>query len=375
MNAADASTADDAQANDGREWIDSYRRRRSEYEEFTRRLHALLRDLLKEDGIDVVQIDARAKEVDSFAEKVRRKQDQYDDPLLDVTDLVGLRVITYYVEDVARVGKIVEREFEVDSANSVDKGHLLGPDQFGYMSVHYVAKLDERRAGLPEWNPFQGMAFEVQIRTALQHAWAAVDHKLRYKTLEDVPDDLKRNLYRLSALFELADEQFAALRDASNRLRKQYKDQVTTGDLGIPVNADSIEAYLRGTSKFDAICTRAANAGWGLLRAEAEDDNRREWARSTLLAALQAVKIETIEEFDRLLSNTISENPGFLEEFVKLVRVMPDRLLAMIVLHEKAASKGKVTRVLSDKFWQRLYAFRNGRTWPAKNSAGLKTFE
>jgi putative GTP pyrophosphokinase len=55
---------------------------------------------------------------------------------------------------------------------------------------------------------------EIQVRTALQHAWSAVHHKLEYKSSTEAPPELRRRLFRLSALFELADEQFSELRDA-----------------------------------------------------------------------------------------------------------------------------------------------------------------
>ena len=168
------------------QWEESYRRHLSRYEDFTNHLRDLLEDLLKNANIDVIQIDGRAKSAESFAEKVRRKGAQYDDPLRQVTDLVGLRVITYYLEDVSRVGDLVRDEFAVDPVNSVDKAEMATPEQFGYRSVHYVATLGPNRRDLAEWAPFRSVRFEVQVRTSFQHAWAAVDHKLRYKTAKDV---------------------------------------------------------------------------------------------------------------------------------------------------------------------------------------------
>jgi len=45
---------------------------------------------------------------------------------------VGLRIITYYREDVTRVGEILKKEFQIDATNSVDKAAALDPDRFGY---------------------------------------------------------------------------------------------------------------------------------------------------------------------------------------------------------------------------------------------------
>lgn len=95
------------------------------YESFSVRLGSLLKDLLHDVGVDTAQIEARAKDVESFAEKVKRPGKDYGDPMHQITDLVGIRVVTYYLEDVDRVGKLIRDEFEVDHENSGDKSQLL----------------------------------------------------------------------------------------------------------------------------------------------------------------------------------------------------------------------------------------------------------
>jgi ppGpp synthetase/RelA/SpoT-type nucleotidyltranferase len=51
-----------------------------------------------------------------------------------IADLVGLRIITYYHEDVVRIGEILKGEFKIDEKNSIDKIAGLAPDRFGYLS-------------------------------------------------------------------------------------------------------------------------------------------------------------------------------------------------------------------------------------------------
>src|SRR2546427_760620 len=103
------------------QWGDRYRAIRGTCESLTARLRSLVVDLLAEADLEVIQIEARAKAVDSFTEKISRKRVKYANPLTDVTDLVGLRIITYYREDVARVGEILKQEFQIEATNSVDK--------------------------------------------------------------------------------------------------------------------------------------------------------------------------------------------------------------------------------------------------------------
>ena len=76
--------------------------------------------------------------------------------------------------------------------------------EFGYKGLHLDLKLDDERKILPEYVGFGDQQFEVQIRTIVQDAWSEVDHKLKYK--KEIPSDIKRRIYRLAALFELADQ-------------------------------------------------------------------------------------------------------------------------------------------------------------------------
>jgi Region found in RelA / SpoT proteins len=136
------------------EWGNRYRARHAAYESMTSRLRALIADLIYDAGVDVIQIEGRAKAVDSFVEKIGRKGKKYKDPFADMTDLVGLRIITYYREDVARIGEILQEEFKIDEQNSVDKIAGLAADRFGYLSVHYIVSLSPARQQLAEWRQY-----------------------------------------------------------------------------------------------------------------------------------------------------------------------------------------------------------------------------
>ena len=113
------------------EWGARYRAVRGTYQSMTTRLRGLVIDLLADADIEVIQVEARTKTIDSFTEKIIRKRSKYQDPLTEITDIVGLRIITYYVEDVTRVGELIRSEFEIDEANSIDKATALDPHRFG----------------------------------------------------------------------------------------------------------------------------------------------------------------------------------------------------------------------------------------------------
>lgn len=295
-------------------WGARYGARRGLYEQYASRLQALLTDVLGSSGIDVVQIEARAKTVESFVEKIGRKGHD-DDPLATMTDLVGLRVITYYLEDVGRVGELITREFEIDQANSADKATDLASNEFGYRSAHFVVRLGPSRRELAEWAQFAPITAEIQVRTALQHAWAAVSHKVAYKTAA-LPEPIQRRLNRLSALFELADEQFSSLRDASAATDSEYRRKVDRGALDVPVDTSSIGAYLDG-GRGDELTMLFQRHGFGLPTKE--DESRQRRARSALVSALQTVGLGTLADLDGFVSDAAR-----MDAAVELVRTVYD---------------------------------------------------
>ena len=222
-----------------------YAAQRNEYEAFTDSVCQLLHRLIQDAGLDIVGIECRTKTLDGFKEKVDRpeKAQRYQS-CNEVTDLSGIRVIAYLQEEHDRVCEIVRENFIIDPENSANKEDLLDPDKFGYRSMHFVVSYSEDRLNLPEFKRFVGKMAEVQVRTALQHAWAAIDWKLRYKTDIGVPNDIRRRLYRISALLESADDDFSRVSEAVRDLRASYEEQILKGDLSLQVNQDSLQLFL-----------------------------------------------------------------------------------------------------------------------------------
>lgn len=272
--------------------------------DLAQRLRGLLTDLITSSNIDVIQIEARPKTVESFLSKIQRKDFSYSDPLNEVTDLVGTRVITYYLDDVDRLGMLLSQEFKIDERNSVNKSAALATDQFGYLSAHYVAQIGPSRASLPEWKRFEGIHFEIQVRTALQHAWAAVSHKLDYKRAQDAPLGLRRPLFRLSALFELADEQFQAIRESQSAADTISRAEVSHGRLDIPVDASSVNAYLALSPTVTRLETALSKTEFQVAGHQDIDDDRLKLDQADLLKTLRYLNFNSIELLDRYLSDT-----------------------------------------------------------------------
>ncbi|MCM1500959.1 MAG: hypothetical protein NC124_21075 [Clostridium sp.] len=205
-----------------KEIMDQYQKRHTIYQNFAGEVEHQLKRILSEENISYNAITCRLKDEESLSGKIDRKGDKYS-CLEDLTDIAGVRVITYYSDDVDKVADIVEREFFVDRENSIDKREALEPDRFGYCSVHYVVGMSEERLKLREYQSFSGLKCEIQIRSVLQHAWAEIEHDLGYKNPVALPKKIRRNFSRLAGLLEIADKEFEEIR----RFLLSYEEETT----------------------------------------------------------------------------------------------------------------------------------------------------
>lgn len=147
-----------------------------------------------------------------YREKLEAVGEKYD--IQDqITDLIGLRIVCLYESDLDEVKSVLSKEFLVISETNKSKEMESKSKEFGYKGLHLDLMLSEERQKLPEYLAIGNQSFEVQIRTIVQDAWSEIDHKLKYK--KQTPEKLQRRIHRLAALFELADQEFEAVRDAT----------------------------------------------------------------------------------------------------------------------------------------------------------------
>lgn len=198
-----------------------------------------------------LKIEGRVKKVESFKKKLEKKKDKYKDAFKDMTDILGIRLITIYKDENDELINILKKNFKIDLKNSSNKFKRLDYDRMGYISLHYVCSYKHPEEDLlPEVREvMENLKFEVQIRSYLQHVWAEVDHRLRYKTLIDVPTKIKRKLFRLSALFEMADSDFCHIRDEVRALERFYEEKFSAKNYNLRLDLSTINFYLKYNDK------------------------------------------------------------------------------------------------------------------------------
>jgi putative GTP pyrophosphokinase len=276
------------------------------YERFKDKLLVLLDDLLSRDSsIHLHSIDGRVKKRDSLMKKIQAKSYTH---LSDITDICGIRIITYYDEEVDDVARIIENEFEIDPDNSVDK-RKKAPDTFGYLSSHYIVRLRPVRLQLPEYGRFSECQAEIQIRSIIQHAWAEIEHDLGYKSQKAVPPPVRRQFFRLAALLELADNEFTRLKDHITGYEQQVSEKLESRPEELYIDNTSLSVFIKQNHSFSHWDKRLA----GLLGAQLIEDADIIPIR---VAELQALELETLKDVETALTDYASIAYRFAELWI-----------------------------------------------------------
>jgi putative GTP pyrophosphokinase len=174
------------------------------------RLEAHLRDIFGSyQRID--RISVRAKSVDRFVAKAEKEiggKRKYDDPLTQIQDQLGARIVTFYKSDVEKLTAEVTKYFRhIESVQIVPDSE----SEFGYEGMHFVLFLPRDIFDDEIKESESILFFELQIKTLFQHAWSEAEHDLGYKASTVLSRDQKKRLAFTAAQAWGADQIFDEL--------------------------------------------------------------------------------------------------------------------------------------------------------------------
>jgi putative GTP pyrophosphokinase len=213
---------------------------------------------------------------------------------------------------VDHVCTLLENEFAIDHANSIDKRLFDKADRFGYSSVHYVVKMNEARSNLTEYKQFSNLKFEIQVRTILQHTWASIEHKLGYKSKDEIPKLVRRRFARLSGLLELADEEFVHIREQLDAYDQKLTQANSEGISNEEINNNSISKYCEKKTLVREISQEIATAFSLYLVPDISVEALR------IIEKLKVIGVDTIRQLDEALELHRHEIIHFAKEFINL---------------------------------------------------------
>lgn len=282
---------------------------------------ALLQSLLSQARhIDIAKIEGRVKDRDEclrkFSRKYRAALEESGTPYEIrhyITDLIGVRVVCLYEDELEKVAQIVQSHFDVIDVTDKVSAMEGTEASFGYKGLHLDLRLNAAQAALSENAAYAAQPFELQVRTIIQDAWSVLDHKIKYK--KSIPAQLKRRINVLSALFELADREFRQIRDATDAELLSAPDETTEAEPGAvrpPTPGSELNAFtfLKIARHF------FKDVEFDAQKVDLFVDDMRAWSPDITRARFNALMRETLTTVKRYKQFYEAQNPeGSLNPF------------------------------------------------------------
>jgi ppGpp synthetase/RelA/SpoT-type nucleotidyltranferase len=219
--------------------LDDFDRRRDHFERMCEETVRLIRAILDVKKVKVQAIYGRVKAKDKLKSKYCKSAKDYK-RLDDIADLIGLRIITYYSDEIDRIKEIIVGEFE--ERGPLDDKRTGRPDSFGYSALHMDCAYSRKRLENIELQPFADTRFEIQITTVIGHAWAEMHHA--WYDSGDSPKEEERRFHRLAAVLELAEQEFLEIRRKKEQRERSASLQVAAESPDIPITLESLKAFI-----------------------------------------------------------------------------------------------------------------------------------
>jgi putative GTP pyrophosphokinase len=193
-------------------------------------------------------IKTRLKDFDSFFDKYIRilNSRPRKDEAPRITDLIGIRVVCHFLEEIDMVGSVLKKLFEVVEVEK--KGSDYSFKEFGYESTHFLVAIPEQL--VEKYGDCGCDVAEIQIRTIVQDAWAEVEHELFYKAdFNPFDEPMKRKLAAINANLSLADIIFQDIRNYQRDLNDEYEKRRYSFFKKIEEATDSLLFLPNGTEQ------------------------------------------------------------------------------------------------------------------------------
>ncbi len=165
-------------------------------------------DLLSVECSDNIEhIKIRIKSEESAKKKLEKLgfSKTLENALLNLTDIIGIRIICRFLSDIYFISNIIENHLEL--SHVLSKDYIKHPKENGYRSYHIIVKVEIDEIPLP---------IEIQIRTISQDSWASLEHKMKYKKEIQNAKMIKSELKRLADEMASADVCMQTLEELIN---------------------------------------------------------------------------------------------------------------------------------------------------------------
>lgn len=170
---------------------------------------------------------SRVKSINSLQHKMQIKGDNYRSGKSLIQDMIGIRIVLYFQDDVDALAFFYSCGEVVSSSIDEFDTSTFRPQRLNLTCNLPTELIDDFRKSLPEeFAPYIDNTYEMQIRTVFSEGWHEVEHDLRYKCKEDWEgcESYSRILNGVIATLETAEWNMKALFDQMARINFQNKN-------------------------------------------------------------------------------------------------------------------------------------------------------
>ena len=155
----------------------------------------------------------RLKSYDSVCKKMQKKglDLNFDLALEKINDLIGVRAVCAYVDDIYKVADLIEKQQDIRILKTKD--YVQQPKKSGYQSLHLILEI-----AIPFQEETQWIKLELQLRTAAMDYWANLDHQLRYKRGQKQAAVINEELQQCASVITQLDQKMLDIRKKIDKI-------------------------------------------------------------------------------------------------------------------------------------------------------------
>ena len=175
------------------------------YESAIKQIETKLDILNKESSVNrtrnpINTVKSRLKSPESIAKKLEKKslEVSFNSMMKNLNDIAGVRVICPYISDIYSVRDMLLKQPDLKLIKEND--YIQNPKESGYRSLHLVMEIPVYLSKTEH-----NVRVEIQLRTIAMDFWASLEHPLHYKNDAEVPDSIRRELFRVAETIAMTD--------------------------------------------------------------------------------------------------------------------------------------------------------------------------